>query len=394
MNFVCKYLKRRANPAPSAPSSSPPTGTQPTEDSQGKKLVKKSLYHLIPVLKITKEVSYAYPQLKAAVGVLLVVLEAYKNYSEATETIGTLLLRIQTLNEILNKFQSDDSCPQAFKERLVNLASKLTEVVDAAKQARSKRRIVQFINYAEYKEKTESWIKMLDWHIRSFVLEGTITLELTVYQGLNAINTRFDQVVEGISELHDDLNALGDDVPLRKALRPVIEALLYSGSSVHVQCYENTRVEVLSSLCSWLRPEHPPLSDQTILWLYALAGSGKSTIAWTIADRWKRDGILGASFFCARDGQRSNVNCVFRTIAYQLALGFPEFQEQLTKILKTDPDLYSSTPTRQLEKLIVEPLQAVHRGALMCRLRRRGLYNGQRYEYDRIERDASQRVPV
>ena len=40
--------------------------------------MKKSLYHLIPVLKITKEVSYAYPQLKAAVGVLLVVLEAYK----------------------------------------------------------------------------------------------------------------------------------------------------------------------------------------------------------------------------------------------------------------------------------------------------------------------------
>ncbi|KAI0658895.1 hypothetical protein C8Q70DRAFT_875350, partial [Cubamyces menziesii] len=128
-------------------------------------------------------------------------------------------------------------------------------------------------------------------------------------------------------------------------------------------CYENTRVEVLSSLCSWLRPEHPPLSDQPILWLYALAGSGKSTIAWTIADRWKRDNLLGASFFCARDGQRSNVNCVFRTIAYQLALRFPEFQEQLTKILKTDPDLYSSTPTRQLERLIVEPLQAVHRGA-------------------------------
>lgn len=76
--------------------------------------------------------------------------------------------------------------------------SKLTEVVSAAKEVQSKRWILQLINSAEYTEKTESWMKMLDWHIRSFVvstgqyclsahsdeslqLEGTITLELTVY---------------------------------------------------------------------------------------------------------------------------------------------------------------------------------------------------------------------
>ncbi|KAI0658911.1 hypothetical protein C8Q70DRAFT_169082 [Cubamyces menziesii] len=124
MNFVCKYLKRRANPAPSAPSSSPPTGTQPTEDSRGKKLVKKGLYHLIPVLKVTKEVSSACPHLKSAVGVLLVVLDVYEKYSDATEAIGTLLSRIQSLNERLEKFKvpSEDRCPPALKERLDSLA--------------------------------------------------------------------------------------------------------------------------------------------------------------------------------------------------------------------------------------------------------------------------------
>ncbi|KAI0328316.1 YVTN repeat-like/Quino protein amine dehydrogenase, partial [Cubamyces sp. BRFM 1775] len=132
--------------------------------------------------------------------------------------------------------------------------------------------------------------------------------------------------------------------PLRKALRPVAEALLHSGSSVHVQ--------LLATLCSWIQPSHPrlaqlpapvvpTLADRSILWIHALAGSGKSTIALT-------DELLGASFFCARDGNRSN-----------LALRFPAFREQLTKVLEKDPDLYSSTPTRQLEKLIVAPLQAV-----------------------------------
>ncbi|KAI0653822.1 hypothetical protein C8Q70DRAFT_883654, partial [Cubamyces menziesii] len=124
-------------------------------------------------------------------------------------------------------------------------------------------------------------------------------------------------------------------------------------------CHENTRMEVLETLRSRLQPRHP----SPILWLHAPAGYGKSTIALTIADRWDKDGLLGASFFCARDGDRSNINCIFRTIAYRLALHLPIFRERLTKILEVEPTLYSSIPARQLEKLIVEPLEAVRADA-------------------------------
>ena len=78
MDYIRKYVKRSASPAPSASSSPLPTGTQPAEDSQGETLVKKSLNHLIPALNIMKEVSSACPQLQLAVGALLLVLEAYK----------------------------------------------------------------------------------------------------------------------------------------------------------------------------------------------------------------------------------------------------------------------------------------------------------------------------
>ncbi|KAI0656344.1 hypothetical protein C8Q70DRAFT_880781, partial [Cubamyces menziesii] len=135
-------------------------------------------------------------------------------------------------------------------------------------------------------------------------------------------------------------------------------------------CHKDTRKEVLATLRSWLlvedpRPEPtgPAPHDRSILWLHALAGSGKSTIALTIADRWEREELLGASFFCARDGDRSNISCIFRTIAYQLALRLPTFREHLTKVLETDPDLYSANPARQLEKLIVEPLEAARADA-------------------------------
>ena len=48
--------------------------------------------------------------------------------------------------------------------------SKLTEVVSTAKEVQSKPWILKLMNSAKYMEETESWIKMLDWHIRSFVV--------------------------------------------------------------------------------------------------------------------------------------------------------------------------------------------------------------------------------
>ncbi|KAI0329373.1 hypothetical protein GY45DRAFT_1371671 [Cubamyces sp. BRFM 1775] len=354
--------KRRVIPAtPTNALSLPGTGTEiaPTAgNSRGKDLANTSLSILISALGVTKELSSACPQLQMAVGALLIALEAYKKYSDATEAIGSLLSRIHSLNEKLNKVQSADRCPQSLKDRLASLA-RLQEVTEEAGKVRSKRRIVQFLNATNNTERIESWIKKLDQHINDFLVEGIFTLELTVHA------------------VHQDLIAMSDkptgttgetaraqaNEALRKALRPVVEALLHSGTSVHVQCHEDTRHEVLSTLRSWLQPDHPPLSDRSILWLHALAGSGKSTIALTIANRWDNDKLLGASFFCARDGDRSNVNCIFRTIAYQLSLRFPAFRGHLTMILETEPDLYSSTPTRQLEKLIVEPLEAARADA-------------------------------
>ncbi|KAI0658919.1 hypothetical protein C8Q70DRAFT_1068529, partial [Cubamyces menziesii] len=374
--------KGRASPALSASARSiPATGAQPTpatRGSRGKKLMKTSLKYLIPALQITKGVSSACPQLQSAVEALLIVLEAYKKYSEATEAIGTLLSRIQSLNEILNKSQSADNCPPSLKDSLVTLASKLQEVAGDAEKVQAKGWIVRLVKASDYAERIESWVKRLDQYIHSFLLERTIAVELAVHQGFAAVDSGLDKMNEGVAavkekiiELHCDVNHKLEDDALRNNLRPVIEARWDYGSSVHEKCHENTRMEVMATLCSWLRPDDPRLTklptpvvsapfDRSILWLHALAGSGKSTIAMTIADWWDMDGLLGASFFCARDGDRSNINCIFRTIAYQLAIRFPAFREQLTKILKSDPDLYSSTSTRQLQRLIVEPLHAVH----------------------------------
>ncbi|OSC98311.1 WD40 repeat-like protein [Trametes coccinea BRFM310] len=340
---------------------------------------------VIAALKITKEVSSACPQLQLAVGALLAVLEAFKKYSGANESISKLLSRVETLNGALHKFLSAgyDACPDPLKRRLDNFIKTLESITADAKKINSRGRLVRIVNASDNAEKVESWVKELSWQIQSFILEGTIALELTIHHGFKSINRQLNNLEMGMQGIKEGVERLplqlsGDALYTR--LRPVIEARFDHGSSVHVECHEGTRGEVLATICSWLRPDDPRLatlpepavpadSDRRILWIYALPGVGKSTIARTTAVYWDEDKVLGATFFCARDGQRSDILAIFRTLAYQLARRFPKFRDALVKILDDDPDLYAASPARQLEKLIAEPLQeAVKQGGFHRRV--------------------------
>jgi hypothetical protein len=96
-------------------------------------------------------------------------------------------------------------------------------------------------------------------------------------------------------------------------------------------------------------------------------GTGKTTIAYTVAEACRGNNALGATFFCSRySAERSNPNLIFTTIAHQLGQFFPPFKVEITRALKSHPDIgYSSVPY-QLEELIVKPLCAVGKGFPSC----------------------------
>ena len=105
---------------------------------------------------------------------------------------------------------------------------------------------------------------------------------------------------------------------------------------------------------------------QRVFWLNGLAGTGKSTIAQTFAERMFADGKLGASFFCSRDfADRSNLHAIFPTLAFQLAYRYPLFQNKLLQVLKAHPDVGHLSLCSQMEKLIVAPLKAVYTPTLI-----------------------------
>ena len=119
-------------------------------------------------------------------------------------------------------------------------------------------------------------------------------------------------------------------------------------------CLGGTRVEVLQQLEDWLENEQ----DQRVFWLNGLAGTGKSTIAQTFAEITFAEGKLGASFFCSRDVKdRSNLEAILPTLAFQLAYRYPLFREKLLQVLRVKPGIGRGSLYSQMETLIVGPFQ-------------------------------------
>jgi len=127
-------------------------------------------------------------------------------------------------------------------------------------------------------------------------------------------------------------------------------------------CLGGTRKDVLGEIGHWQISEQ----DQRVFWLNGLAGTGKSTIAQTFAETTFADGKLGASFFCSRDfADRSNLQMIFPTLAFQLAYQYPRFRNELLQVLKARPDVGQESLCSQMEKLIVGPLKAAHISTLI-----------------------------
>ena len=121
-------------------------------------------------------------------------------------------------------------------------------------------------------------------------------------------------------------------------------------------CLRGTRETILEEIESWTKD----FNSSPVFWLNGLAGTGKSTIAQTIAERVFAEGRLGASFFCSRDFEdRSDLQFIFPTLAFQLAHKYPNFRSHLIHLLQSNPDVVDELLYSQMEKLIVEPLQLV-----------------------------------
>jgi len=121
-----------------------------------------------------------------------------------------------------------------------------------------------------------------------------------------------------------------------------------------VKCYEDTRVQLRHDIDHWV--QNP--TGACIYWLKGMAGTGKSTIAKTIAQDLHDAGILGASFFFKRgEGDRGSARRLFSTLAVQLGHKTAQLSRELAQVLETTPQIGDKALAQQFNALILQPLE-------------------------------------
>ena len=122
-------------------------------------------------------------------------------------------------------------------------------------------------------------------------------------------------------------------------------------------CLLDTRVD-LQQIHDWIDGS----DERTIFWLNGLAGTGKSTIARTIAHTCFQQGRLGASFFFSKgSGDISHAGKFFTTIAAQLSEESQYLKRCIYDAMKENKSIATQSYANQWRQFILGSLSKLDR---------------------------------
>ncbi|KAF5310182.1 hypothetical protein D9619_010450 [Psilocybe cf. subviscida] len=163
------------------------------------------------------------------------------------------------------------------------------------------------------------------------IAEATKTLQLSIALGIE----------RKVDDIHSEIKlAQLDRFRARKA---IYNADLGGGAIVTREaCTKGTREEILEDITRWA--DDTSADSPPVFWLTGNAGSGKTTIAYTIAQHFEKlemtepagqHAILGASFHCSRQFEETRRQIhIIPTLAYELAQKSRSFLHALHKANK------------------------------------------------------------
>ncbi|KAG8942894.1 hypothetical protein FRC03_002834, partial [Tulasnella sp. 419] len=316
------------------------------------------------------------PGLKAAVGGLLGVVGAINKLIDNDDDLVKLTDHLQRLLKIVTKpmEDSDTELNIAFEQRIEDLTEDIEQITADAMKLKEQNIGSRFLGSADNASAIMGLSLAIDRAVDRFQVSGTMVVE----RGIGGIRTGISSVKDGVERVEDDIGEVKYDVGLigtgvgriqymlesthlseieeraLNAIQPRADSARYDFTSQSSSsfCLEDTRVALLKNIEQWAEDSKSP----PILWLCGMAGTGKSTIARTVAKHFDDCHYLGASFFFSRDeDNRRTTNLVFPTVAYQLARRIPSLRDHIVKV--ATPDVCTAMMRTQLNKLIVEPLR-------------------------------------
>ncbi|QRW11583.1 Vegetative incompatibility protein HET-E-1 [Ceratobasidium sp. AG-Ba] len=292
---------------------------------------------LLKVLKLLKTVSGAIPGLKSTVEILIYcfdnISDTTRSRQEYQELSAAITQHIQMLSAYIEE-SNGSSTGKRVQDTISALNLQAQHI--SQKQARSgTRRILgaedDVEDVMQLYRRLGVLIQQLQNDVALSVWKNTI--ESLRVSSENFANTRL------------------------QGLLPALAARYDSAAASQVRrtgCTPKTRELVLQELLAWANDP----DGAKVYWMNGMAGTGKTTIAYSLCSLLESANQLAASFFCSQSlPDCRDVARIFPTVAYQLARLCPPFQDTVCRSLARDPDVGSRGIGRQFEKLICEPMK-------------------------------------
>lgn len=168
-----------------------------------------------------------------------------------------------------------------------------------------------------------------------------------------------NRMLTNIDQMMDSLNELDGKMVLTEL--KIAEEAHYNANigEEYQECLQETRTELLKDIKSWATDP----DRKAVFWLQGMAGTGKSTVARTVA-RWLDDeGLLGGSFFFKKGGtDREDAKRLFTTLTKQILERLPHLQEPVKRAIKETRGIGSNNPQEQFNELLFKPLKSLNLG--------------------------------
>ncbi|PBK68563.1 hypothetical protein ARMSODRAFT_975958 [Armillaria solidipes] len=303
---------------------------------------------------IFSTVSQIHPIAEAAWGVLSFGLKTYKKQAETTGLVAELCTTMKSIHKAANS------------ERAVEKQEDLTEIYNSMFEKAFECCV--FINH--YVEKgffgrlfIFNALDMVTEYQKEFSnLKEALSYALAKDTNDKANETRgiVDETRQTVKKTDQGVDALNT----KKLLEPLKPQLSLGPKC---RCLEHTRVKTNEILDSWIKDGHP---DKRVLWCSGMAGTGKSSLAGTLHDKFdgytdseggRLRGRLAAFIRYDRAVQSPDmlIARLIPSIAFSLGRLDGRIGHAIAKVLKDSPGVRNTSAPNQYKKLLYEPLKSV-----------------------------------
>ncbi|KIJ94292.1 hypothetical protein K443DRAFT_12247, partial [Laccaria amethystina LaAM-08-1] len=253
---------------------------------------------------------------------------------------------VQSLEETANRLLAVErmvvsGVPKAAEEAMENLKRILGEQMKELKDLADKSLALRVLDNEAHGTKIRQIFQRVEGATKSFFVEMAISIQQTA------------------SQIHDETKRAALD-RLHPSEKADHKTVLEEQGLKREACTDGTRVRILQDITKWANDRS--LASPRVFWLTGQAGSGKTTIAYTIAKLFEKDAdsnqhtVLGGNFLCSRQFQETQSQTrVLPTIAYQLARKCESYADALHVADKFDSVKFNVAT--QLRDLLVGPWQ-------------------------------------